>query len=306
MKNKALLMILMAVSTPVFGKESTAAFLKLPSPRAYALGRANATMSFGAQALGANPANLGRGSGKREISSSFISLMDGEEYASLGFALQLPGKGNAIGLNVVRLGASGFDRRDEAGAKIGTYSAQDLAASIGFSRTLFPRFQAGMAVRAVRSEIASYKSNTALCGDAGLTYTGKKFALGVAGTNFGSKLKLGKEADNLPAAVNAGIRGRLGPVTAVLEGSHLMNEGETSVSLGMEYGLGPISLRAGYGAEGSGSNLALKSQDSTTKLLNGFTAGFGLKMGRFGLDYALGQQAVEWGLTHTVAVTFGW
>ena len=112
-----------------------------------------------------------------------------------------------------------------------------MAAALGFSRSIAKRWQAGLAVRAVKSEIASYKSNTVFCGDAGLTYTGRKAALGLAATNFGGKLNLGKEADPLPASVNAGLRS-IGPRPGVVEAAHLVNEQETSISVGTEYGLG--------------------------------------------------------------------
>jgi hypothetical protein len=298
--------------TPVLearAENTTAAFLRLPPPRAYALGRTETAMSFGAQAVGANPANLGRTKERYEVNTGFSTLMDGEQFASLAFASAFkPGQHmvDAVGFSVLRLGTPGMDKRDDTGAKIGEFSASDTAGAVSVAKQVAPRLQAGVTLRAVRSQVDTFTSNTSISGDAGLSYTGRKAAVSLCVNRLGQGVKLRKETSPLPSSASLGIRGRLGSMTAAAEGSYRMAEKKTDIGLGMEYGLGPVSLRAGYRAEGNGTNLALKSQSNATKLMNGFTAGMGLKLGSVGFDYAVAQSAAEWGLTHMAALTFAW
>ena len=71
---------------------SGAAFLTIPSsPRAFSLGQSGAVSALGAQAVGANPANLGFLERKYEVFSSYGSLSQGAEYEHVAAAFGTAG-----------------------------------------------------------------------------------------------------------------------------------------------------------------------------------------------------------------------
>ena len=68
-----------------------------------------------------------------------------------------------------------------------------------------------------------------------------------------------------------------------------------------------LLARMGYQADASGGrNLALDSKSGAAKILHGFTAGFGLDIGSATLDYGLGQNAVEYGISHRASLSMKW
>jgi hypothetical protein len=68
--------------------------------------------------------------------------------------------------------------------------------------------------------------------------------------------------------------------------------------------MGPVSFRGGLLVQKNPSpNLALQDQSTAEKILGGLTGGVGLRVAGCVLDYAISQQAVDYGPTQRVSLT---
>lgn len=291
-----------------------AAFLGVtPSPRSYALGMSNAVSSLGAESLGANPANLGLMTDRFEAFTAYASLMDGAQYQHLAaaFAPDYASVLSGIGVSVTRLQTGGIQGADASGNMTGaSFGSSDMAVTLGGAFKPAPNLLLGVSLKAIQSELAGYKSNTARAADLGLTYTfpqfGRPISVGFSVTNLGEGLKYISQTDPLPMAADLGVALPLGPALAVVEVNRRVRERQTTVSSGLEVGLGPVSFRAGLLTQNNGANLAAKDQTGAARMLNGLSGGLGLKVGAVKFDYAISQQAVEFGTTQRVAFSVRW
>lgn len=292
---------------------SGAAFLSItPSARSYSLGLSNVVSALGAQAIGANPANLGLMNERFEAFSAYASLMDGMQYEHLSAAfspVSEPFGMDGFGLSVTRLQIGGLQEADANANQTGnSFAAGSMAVSLSGSAKLTSDLRVGLTGKAIQSQIGSYRSGTSLGSDLGLTYTLSQFrqpvSVGASVTNMGQGLKFLDQRDPLPTAANLGMAVPFGPAMAVVEVNRLINDKKTEVGMGMEYGIGPVALRAGYLAQNQAGNLAL--QDARNKFLAGLSFGLGVHAGPVKLDYAVSQQAVEFGTTQRVALSLAW
>ena len=302
-------------ATPCLGQTSGAAFLMIPSsPRAYSLGQSEAISALGAQAIGANPANMGLMKHDYELFTSFAATIGGAQYGHFAAAFSTPNLGpvNSLGLAVTRLQIGGLQGADASGSYTGTsFGASDTALAFAASGSLTQDLRFGVTAKGIQSQISSYSSNWALAGDAGLTYTFSQFSkplsIGLSVINVGQGLKFAGQTDPLPTSINAGVAAPLGPVMAVFEINHWIYNEVTEAGLGVEYALGPVAFRAGYLAQNAPQqNLALKDQSVTAQALGGLTFGLGVNAGPVQLDYSVAQQAVDYGMTQRVGLTIKW
>ena len=292
-----------------------ASFLQItPSPRSYALGMSKGVTSLGAQAVGANPANLGLMTKRFEVFSSYGALMGGAQYQHLSAAFKASAGQtiDALGVSVTRLGLGNVQGADANGNMTGdSFSGADTAVSLTGSASLSPNLRVGLTGKALQSEIAGYKSNMVLASDLGLTYTfpqlSRPLSIGASVTNLGQGMRFLDQTDPLPTSVNLGAAFLWGPAMIIMEANRLMAENKTEMGMGLEWGLGPVAFRTGYlGQSESSNNLALKDQPAYVRMLSGLSFGLGLQVGAVNFEYAVSQMAVEYGTTHRVAMTLRW
>ena len=307
-------------AVPAHSQTSGAAFLNVdPSPRSYALGSADSIADPGAQAMDRNPSLVGLMMTKYEVFGAYQKLISDAQYEHFAFAAQpysLNPYIDAIGIAVTRLDISNIPGADASGNATGSsFSAGNTAIAIGASTLLQPNLRFGADAKGVQSQIASYKSNWALAADLGLTWTPmlsfmeRPLTLALAGNNFGQGQKFLSQTDRLPAAVKIGAAVPiLNLSNAFFQVTDLVYDHITSASAGMEYTYKIVSLRIGYNYQfHSPSNLALEDGSSfTNKALSGLTGGIGIHYGALTLDYAISQQAVDYGATQRVALTIAW
>ncbi len=93
-------------------------------------------------------------------------------------------------------------------------------------------------------------------------------------------------------------------MTGLLGVNRQMNEGTTSMSLGFEFGAGPMSLRASYRSDSGASGM--KSSKGAGQIAENFSTGMGFKFGSFKLDYAISQPSEQLGMSHRMGLTFEW
>jgi len=292
-----------------------AAFLQVnPSAHAYALGNSVAVTALGAEALGSNPANMGLMTKRFDLVTAYASLLDGAAYEHFGGAMALDSGIlgiDALGVSFTRVQNSGFQTADSQGNLTGgSFGAGDTAASIGGSARLNSNLRLGLAGKMIQSTIGGYSSNLALAGDLGMTYTAPMFgrkpvSIAASLVNVGPGIRFIQQTDKLPTAANLGVAVPLGPAMFIVEINRLVNQQQTTVSTGLEYAMGPVSLRGGYLAQNNSSNLALKDEKNGA-LLGSVSGGVGLRFGAAQLDYAVSQQAVEFGMTQRVTLSLQW
>jgi len=199
----------------------------------------------------------------------------------------------SFGAGIIYTNYGSFTETDELGNSIGSFNASDLALSLGYSNTLDQNLWYGAALKVIYSSIAGYRS-TALAGDVGLFYASpeNKATLGASIRNIGGQLStyLGTKED-LPLDVTIG--GSIVPKGLPLllnVNLHKLNEkAETFIdrlhafSVGGEFTLSKtLQLRIGYDND---KRRDLKIGTSTG--LAGFSAGLGVTVKQYRLDYAI-------------------
>lgn len=312
-----LLVTLLAIrGTDVVAAMSGAAFLNIdPSPRSYALGGARVVTSLGAQAIGANPANLIGMRNKYEVFTTYTNMFEDVRYLHISGAILRSRSGkrviDALGVSITNLGVGGFDGRTSQGVKTDSFSAQDTAVALTASGKLRSGLNLGLTTKILTSNIGDYGTGYKMASDVGVSYEFKKFALplnlALSLNNFGQSLRFKNQSDPLPSAVEMGASLNLAPLLVVVKSAYQMYQKKTEMSLGVEYGMGPLALRAGYrGAKQNGEDFALRNANKVGKVLNGFSTGLGFRMRSVRMDYALGQDAAEFSLSHRISLTMQW
>lgn len=166
-----------------------------------------------------------------------------------------------------------------------TISASSMVFGVSFARQLTDRFSFGLTAKYAREDLSVASAN-ALVFDGGVAYqTGfKTLELGIMLRNFGSEIKYVNESYPLPQTFAIGISGYLvGPGDSFFSGSENNN-------LLLAFDLAQTrdhSQQQHIGAEYSFRNLiALRGGYKFNFDEESWTAGFGLNVNRFSLDYS--------------------
>jgi hypothetical protein len=287
---------------------SGASFLKINhSARSYALGDSGVVNAVGAEAIGANPGNLTEIGRKMEILSAYTSMTEGVSYAHIGGAINRSRKKNlmvdAIGFSYTRLSVSGLDGRDKTGAKTADFGSQDSQMSFSLGGKIGKKLSLGATGKMVQSKIGEYKANTVFAADFGASYSfkrlGKGMKAGVAINNLGQGMKYLNQKDPLPTALNLGLSANLGTMNLTGGVNQNIKTNHTQMAFGMEMNLGMVSLRVGMNATGVKGN----KTSGTPGIFEGLSTGIGLNLGRTRMDYAVGQNSADLGISHRMSLT---
>jgi hypothetical protein len=256
-----------------------------------------------------NPALLDS-STHRAASFSFQKNLLDINSGFLAYGRQLDKIGDiAVGLTYVNYGS--FQEADAQGNEGGTFSANDLALQVGYSRIIerysFASLRAGASVKFIYSGIASF-SSTALAADGGLMldFPNEKLQIGLSVLNIGRQLSaFAISENNFPVDVRFGFAVQLEGLPLLLSGGlvNLSDEVPTfgdrfkNFTVGGEFTLAPeFRLRVGY------SNRVRQDLNVSTALgITGITAGAGFYYNRFKFDYGMSSLGVL-GLMHQLSV----
>lgn len=143
-----------------------------------------------------------------EISLSVMPVTEGIKYASAAYAFNVGGVGNfAAGL--LYAGYGDFVRRDETGAEMGQFVANEGALYLSYAKTLAPWLRLGATFKPIYSKMADYTA-FAIAMDMGATLSFVEGRLNVAVTvnNAGGVVKKYSEDEAsrpLPIDVKAGL-----------------------------------------------------------------------------------------------------
>jgi len=266
------------------------------SARSAALGGAYTAVADGdVNALFYNPAAPGP-STSRIPSLSYLNHLAGIDAGTLAYSQTVEDGGTTLsgGLRFVQWGGD-LQRRDERGERTGTFSAGDVALTLGAARTMGPRLQYGANVHLLYSQIDNVQA-TALATDLGVLYRlpTQQLTVGASlrhlGTSLGGfeatlpidlQFGLSKELAHLPLLFSLTAYD-LTEIGTGVEGGSTLDHALGHLTFGGELRLGEaLRLRLGYNHRRS-RDLALADRFD----LGGLGGGFGVAVRGIVVDYA--------------------
>ena len=254
-----------------------ASFLKVGvGAKALAMGSAASVLTEGANAINWNPGLLGEVK-RKNMTASYNMLFLDEAQGFLGYAAPL-GAG-VIGVGVNYLTVSNLEERAGDTETVDSkFSNNNTALSLSYGRAeVRPGLSLGATLKYIQQKLAA-QSDSAVAVDLGSAYKlTPHWTAAFVVQNFGSKIG----PDKLPLIFKAGIAARLfdGKLAVASDLDWLANDDRFYVDLGVDYSLNRyLAFRAGYQIG--------RNKDDLGGDLVGFGAGIGLKLDRFGLDYA--------------------
>jgi hypothetical protein len=244
-----------------FKKTATAGFVFLEMPvtaRSAALGDASISLSdLNSDAVFSNPAALGFINQQNMLSVSYSPwIADIKHYAA---SYSYTASYGVIGVGVNFLDYGSFPRTRKTGSKDvyvvdGTFSANDIAIGVSYSKMLTDRFSFGVTGKYVKETIDIYNASNFLFDGGILYYTGlSSLRIAAAIQNFGVNSKFKKEEFKMPIALKLGAAAEVYGsynsdyrITALAEALH-PNDGDERLILGLETSWrNIITLRGGY------------------------------------------------------------
>jgi hypothetical protein len=270
-----------------------AQFLKLGVGARYlAMGEAASAAVDDVNALYWNPANLSRLDGT-SLSVMYGAYVESVNYQYAAFAGRV-GRLGTVGASMQMLSAGTISQTDDTGRTVGTILPRDMAAGLGWGRSVFGRLAAGASVKHVRSRIVESASTVAA--DAGLSYLGDRLTLAAVMRHAGGRLEFATAEDDLPLTFQTGASYRLTRHWSLSADGIFPKDAASAAAGGTEYALpigreAAVAFRAGY-------NTRYKDVPG----LQGFSAGLGGRWNLLDVDYAwvpLG----DLGQTHRASIT---
>jgi hypothetical protein len=270
-------------------------FLRVdPNARASALAGAFETYTDDPNTMFYNPAGISTLT-KKEVSATFGKYLLDINFGAASFGMKYKDIG-WLGAGVKYFNYGSFDRTDENGITNGTFHANDIMFSVGYSNLIYDIVNYGINVKYIISNIAEYNS-TAVAFDLGLLYVIPSQDLNIAFTvnNYGKQLSAYiSSKERLPLDIRFGVSKKLEHLPLRLSFS-LRNLNDNTIkflsvkrlkdfSIGGEFYLSDyVSARIGYNNENR-QDLQLGSSIGIT----GFSAGIGIKfLDKYSFDYSL-------------------
>lgn len=288
-------------------------FLKAPaSARLSALGFGGAALSA-PDALFLNPAGavyLPQGASSALL--GYESLLEGSGRTALAGFKGLAG--GVAGVGALYRYETGLKKYDIYGEPGDGFEAYD-AAFIGFYGARFSRVAAGAALKYIRSKLADRSAGAAALDLGVVIKSGERSGTDVAfyARNFGPAQKLGSEPAPLPFELGGGLNWRLIPQLNFFIDARLPADHSPYLIIAGEYGI-PFAPQPKASAEKPGGaadrpglflrgGMNFKNKEDLG-LMGAFSAGFGLKIGRTGFDYAFVPYG-DLGVTHRLTLGYG-
>lgn len=255
------------------------------------MGSAGAAAAKGPEALFHNPALLARfePESRQETAADYGRLLETTYAGSAAYARPL-GRQGSIGAGVVYAGQSAQTLYDERGDAAGSFRSGDLAAGGAYARR-FGGLMAGASLKVIRTSLAD-RSAAGAALDFGLMAPHASelgegpLDFGASLSHLGPPLKLGPTADPLPARLRVGGNWRASPVLDAAFDVVLPADQSPFFCFGLEARL-PAS-HMGFNKDWSAA-LRLgydQSHGRDVEGIGGVTAGFGVDLSGFRMDYA--------------------
>ncbi|HXG00631.1 MAG TPA: type IX secretion system protein PorQ [Bacteroidota bacterium] len=283
---------LLALHGAYAGSNSTYDFLRTDvSARAGALAGSYVSIMNDPTTIFYNPAALGtinRAAGSigffkhlLDINSGYVAYS--QPYEDLGY----------FGVGVLYMNYGSFTRTDDLGNTLGTFSANELAVTLGYAGSSQENLYYGVNAKFIYSGIAEY-SSTGLAVDLGVLYNipDSRVTLGASLRNLGAQLQsYASTKESLPLDLVVGVSVVPKGIPLLLNlNFHKLNEDVAgfgdrfrAFSIGGEFTLSSVmQARVGYNNE---QRQELKT--GTSAGLAGFSGGIGITVKEYKLDYAI-------------------
>ncbi len=310
-----LLFLMSFVSYSQVGGESIYNFLNVPtSARQAALGGKVLTILDDVNQPFWNPATINLKM-DNQAGVNYLNFLTDINYASVSFAHMINRNFGTLQGGIIYANYGEFIEADETGEEIGTFKAYDLAVSVGYAyEIMHSNFSIGANVKLINSVIHNY-SSFGVAADLGIIYKNEHlpYVFTLVARNVGYQITTfdGTQEDvPLEIALGASYRVENVPVrlyvtvdnlqqwsvakpnpsnsvtdiegTVIAEEISFLNNAMRHFVLGVElFPESGFNLRLGYNFR-----RAKELQLEDIRTFAGFSAGFGLKMGRFKLNYA--------------------
>lgn len=278
---------------------TAASFLKIdPSAREASLaGAAVALDDDGASLINYNPALLAAAQYK-QLSFTHTGWLSGTQLESLSYAHPY-GEKLSFGAGINYLHTPDVPKTDSSGNLLGSsFNSADGVFSLGVAGRMTENIYLGGALKTIRQALDD-RSAMAIAGDAGVLLRHGVFTLGLAVANLGSQVKLYEQESPLPLTYRVGASAKAGR-NFTLFGE--VDKSADTVAVGR--------LAAEYAVAGiitPNDRYALRLGYRTATSLDagpGFTAGAGMKLRRFALDYCFVPMG-DLGNTNRISVSVG-
>ncbi|MCB0723094.1 MAG: type IX secretion system protein PorQ [Ignavibacteriae bacterium] len=244
-----------------------------------------------------------------KASVGFFKYLLDVNSGNAAFGMKYKDKGYfAAGLRFVSYGS--FQKFDEQYNEIGTFSATDMALSLGYSNFFTPQLSYGVALKIIYSNIDEYNS-AGIATDWGLLYRmpNQSLNIGISLLNLGTQLSsYGDTKEDLPLNLKIGASKSLEylPLTFNVALNNLTQETDSFfdrfkyVTLGGDFKFSEnFHLRVGYN-----NQLRQDLKTGSTTGIGGFSAGLGFRfLTKYELDYAFNSLG-QVGATHRINVGF--
>ena len=276
------------------------------SARAAALAGSFITVADDPNAIFYNPAGLATIMDRRGSIGFFKHLMD-INAGCASYSMDVADVGR-FGAGIVYTNYGSFTETDAVGNTLGTFSANDLALSVGYATSLEENVYIGGAVKFIYSGIAGYTS-TAAAADLGILYTIPEahVAVGASVRNLGAQLSTYnglREQLPLDMTIGASVVPRGLPLLLNVGFHRLADEASTIgerlryFTVGGEFTLSRVlKLRVGF------DNARRKDfKIGSSADLAGFSAGVGILVSSYTIDYALSSLGKA-GSLHRISVS---
>jgi hypothetical protein len=276
------------------------------SARAAALAGSFTTVTEDPNTIFYNPAGLATISDQRGSIGFFKQLLDINSGCA-SYTTDIDDIGR-FGVGIVYTNYGSFTETDAVGNAMGTFSANDLALSIGYATSLENNVYIGGAVKFIYSGIATYTS-TALAADAGILYTIPEahVAFGASVRNVGAQLSTYsgiREQLPLDLTVGGSVIPKGLPLLLNIGFHRLTDDASTFgerfrfFTVGGEFTLSRV-LRFRVGFDNA------KRKDfkiGSSADLAGFSTGLGILVAGYTIDYALSSLGKA-GSLHRISVS---
>jgi len=323
-KNKTILLLFFLLSgtfvaTAQIGGKYAYSFLEKPiSARVAAFGGNVAAINDNDLNIGyVNPSLINEGM-DNSMALNYVNWFEGTNYGSVQFANTFEKAGSFMAtLQYMDYGK--LDYADQAGNLAGTFSAYDMAVTIGWGRQLDSVFSIGAAVKGIYSAYEIYNSFGLAVDVAGTYQSPTGWTMSLVARNFGTQLTTytGNSRDPLPFSLQAVMSKRLDHVPfrflAIydhIEKWDLTYEDPLNPSGGIDPVTGEAQAKTGFSKFGDqlmrhiilggefylGKNLTLRAGYNYRRRqegkiedklgMVGFSWGFGVRISKFTINYA--------------------
>ncbi len=244
--------------------------------RSLAMGDAFTAVASGPETIFWNPAGLGT-MNNAEVSAMYFKEIADMGLMSIQYAQPLAEYGTA-GIAIESFSAGEMELNYLDGTSKSVKAQQDFVVNLAYGKEVLEKFSAGANLKYLSSTLAEAESASTVAIDVGCLYRLPQIegvSLGLALQNIGGGMKYIEEEDPLSFTIRAGAAyTKALPNNALTVSGDLSKPQELSTrfNLGAEYVYNQVmAIRAGYKF----------GYDVDT-----FTAGFGMKISRYNLDYA--------------------